>query len=364
MVYRAGIIGTGGIAGMGILGMHDEADIGRKKFRASHAGGYNETDGIELVAIADVNEEKLERFGEAWDVPESQRYVGHEEMLATEDLDVVSVCTPSYLHRDHVVAAANSASDPAVIWCEKPIAASVAEAEEMNAICEQTDTELVVNHSFRFTEKIRDLRRAIADGIVGETKSISADFRRELMRNSTHLLDLLVFLLDAKATTVSGYINGENDAVDALGGTREVTDSGGGGHVLLDDGTFATVDCTVAREISSMCLQFVGTEGKLYINNDDGEWRYWQLEDGNHVERPIPGVSGAWSWEEDYRRAFPNAADHIVNLLNGDAENHSPGTDATRSLEIIVSFYISDYTGSHVDLPLDTPLKDVRITSW
>lgn len=364
MVYRAGIIGTGGIAGMGILGMHDEADIGRKKFRASHAGGYDETDDVELVAIADVDETKLDRFGDAWDVPEERRYVGHEEMLETEDLDVVSVCTPSYLHRDHVVTTAKSSADPAVIWCEKPIAASVAEAEEMTGVCAETDTELVVNHSFRFTEKVQQLRRAIEDGIIGEPKSISADFRRELMRNSTHLLDLLVYLLDARATSVSGYINGENDAVDALGGTREVTDSGGGGHVLLDDGTFATVDCTVAREISSMCLQFVGTEGKLYLNNDDGEWRYWNLEDGTHVERPIPDVSGAWSWDADYRQAFPNAARHIVDLLNGEAENHSPGREATRSLEIIVSFYISDYTGSHVDLPLETPLKDVRITSW
>ncbi|MCO8256741.1 Gfo/Idh/MocA family oxidoreductase [Haladaptatus sp. AB618] len=364
MVYRAGIIGAGGIAGMGILGMHDEADIGRKKFRASHAGGYNETDGVELVAVADVNEEKLDRFGEAWDIPERGRYVGHDAMLENEELDVVSVCTPSYLHRDHVVAAAESDADPDAIWCEKPIAASVAEAETMTEVCEETDTELVVNHSFRFTEKVQELRSAIEEGIVGETKSIAATFRRELMRNSTHVLDLLVYLLDARAATVSGYINGENDAVDALGGTREVTDSGGGGHVLLDDGTFATVDCTVAREISSMSLQFVGTEGKLYINNDDGEWRYWTLEDGTHVERPIPGVSGAWSWDEDYRRAFPNAANHIVDLLNGDAENHSPGTDAMRSLEIIVGFYISDYTESHVDLPLDTPLKDVRITSW
>ncbi|GAA0239280.1 Gfo/Idh/MocA family protein [Haladaptatus pallidirubidus] len=364
MVFRAGIIGTGGIAGMGILGMHEEADIGRKKFKASHAGGYEETEGIKLVAIADVDDSKLKRFGEAWDIPEKHRYKGHEAMLESENLDVISVCTPSYLHREHVVSAARSSSDPSVIWCEKPIAASVAEAEEMSSICTNTDTKLVVNHSFRFTEKVQQLRRAITDGIIGEPKSISANFRRELMRNSTHLLDLLIYLLDAKATQVSGYINEENDAVDALGGTQEVTDSGGGGHVLLDDGTFATIDCTVARDISSMCLQFIGTEGKLYLNNDDGEWRYWALEDGVHIEEQVPGVSGAWSWDVDYERAFPNAANHIVDLLDGDAENRSPGIEATRSLEIIISFYISHYTGSHVDLPLETPLKNVCITSW
>jgi hypothetical protein len=53
MTYTAGIIGTGGIAGMGILGMHDAEEIGWRKVRASHAGGYAGTEGIELVAAVE-----------------------------------------------------------------------------------------------------------------------------------------------------------------------------------------------------------------------------------------------------------------------------------------------------------------------
>ncbi|GAD52852.1 hypothetical protein MBEHAL_1612 [Halarchaeum acidiphilum MH1-52-1] len=361
--YRAGIIGTGGIAGMGILGMHDEEDIGREKVRSSHAGGYDETDGVELVAVADVDQEKLDTFGDAWEIPEEGRYLGHEAMLETADLDVVSVCTPSYLHHDHVVDAAEI-GDPDVIWCEKPIAASVTEAEEMIDVCDDLGVELLVNHSFRFTEKLQRLHDLVhEEDLLGEVKSVNAQFRRELMRNSTHVLDMLVYLLDARAETVSGYINGENDAVDALDGSA-VDDAGGGGHVVMDDGTFTTIDCTVARDVSSMALTFVGTEGKLYLNNDDGEWRYWDLEDGTHVEADLPGIDGAWTWDEDYENAFPNAARHVVDLLDGDAENFSPGVEAARSLEIIVGFYVSHYTGAHVDVPLDRPLRDVTITSW
>jgi predicted dehydrogenase len=94
MSYRAGIIGTGGIAGMGIFGMHDEERIGKEKIRASHAGGYEATEEVDLVAVADVDEGKLRQFGEAWGIPEDRQYVGHEAMLAAEDLDAVSVCTP------------------------------------------------------------------------------------------------------------------------------------------------------------------------------------------------------------------------------------------------------------------------------
>jgi predicted dehydrogenase len=365
MSYRAGIIGTGGIAGMGILGMHDPEAIGKEKIRASHAGGYDATAGVELVAVADVDEEKLATFGEAWDVPRDRRYLGHEAMLAAEDLDVVSVCTPSFLHHDHVVDAARSAAAPDVVWCEKPIASSVSDAEAMIEACDGTGTELLVNHSFRFTDKLRTLRSLVQEeGLLGEVHSVSSQFRMELLRNSTHLLDTLVYLLDARAERVSGYVSGENEAVDSLGADREVDDAAGGGFALMDDGTFATVDCTIPREDSSMTLQFVGSEGKLYMNNDDGEWRYWRLDDGDHVEEPLPGIEGAWTWDHDYREAFATAARHVRALLDGDASNASTGREALRSLEIIVGFYVSHYTGGQVEIPLDRPLRDVEITSW
>jgi predicted dehydrogenase len=364
MTYAAGIIGTGGIAGMGILGMHDAEDIGQKKFRASHAGGFDAAEGIELVAVADVDEEKLDRFGDAWEVPDERRYVGHEAMLAAEDLDVVSVCTPSYLHADHVVDAARQ-GDPSLIWCEKPIASSVSEAERMVEVCDEEDAELLVNHSFRFTTKLQRLRELIReDDLIGEVHAVATQFRMELLRNSTHLLDTLVYLLDDRADRVSGYITGENEAVDTLEAREQVDDSGGGGFVVTKGGAFVTVDCTVPRAESSMTLQFVGSEGKLYLNNDDGEWRYWRLEDGNHVEESLPGIDGAWAWDVDYHDAFANAASDIVSVLGGDLTNPSTGREATRSLEIIVGFYVSHYTGSQVSIPLDRPLRDVTITSW
>jgi len=365
MTYRAGIIGTGGIAGMGILGMHDEEAIGTEKIDASHAGGYAATEGIELVSVADVDEEKLDTFGEAWEIPAERRYLGHDAMLEGEDLDVVSVCTPSYLHAEHVVDAAESAADPDLIWCEKPIASQVTAANEMIETCEETDTELLVNHSFRFTTKLRTLAELIREeDLLGDVRSVSAQFRMELLRNSTHLLDTLVYFLDARAQSVSGHITGENEAVDSLDAPVEVDDAGGGGHVVMDDGTFVTVDCTVPREMSSMTFNVIGSEGKLYLNNDDGEWRYWRLDDGEHIEEPLPGIEGSWTWEEDYEEAFANAVAHITDVLDGTAENRSPGVEARRSLEIIIAFYLSHFTGGTIEVPLARPLRDVTVTSW
>jgi len=365
MSYSAGIIGTGGIAGMGILGMHDEEQIGNERVRASHAGGYGETEDVDLVAVADVDEEKLATFGEAWDIGDGRQYVGHEAMLEAEDLDVVSVCTPSFLHHDHVIDAARI-GDPDVIWCEKPIASSVADAEEMVEVCEAEGVELLINHSFRFTEKLRRLKELVREeDLIGDIRSAAVQYRMELLRNSTHVLDTLLYMTDAEVEHLSGYVNGQNEAVDSLQADKRVDDAAGGGHVVMDDGSFFTVDCTIPRAESSMTFNVIGTEGKLYLNNDDGEpWRYWELEDGEHVERELPGIEGAWTWDEDYRRAFPNAAEHVVELLDGEAENRSTGREATKSLAIIIGFYISEYTGSRVEFPLDPPLRDVTITSW
>jgi len=365
MGYRAGIIGSGGIAGMGILGLHDEEAIGKEKIRASHAGGYDATEAIDLVAVADIDEEKLARFGEAWGIPTDRQYVGHEGMLAEEDLDVVSVCTPSFLHHRHTVDAARSAAEPDVIWCEKPIAASVSDAEEMIDVCDGAGTELVINHSFRYTDKLQRLAELIQqEDILGDVHSVAAQFRMELMRNSTHLLDTLVYLLDARAARVSGHITGENEVVGSLDVGQEVDDAGGAGFALMDDGTFASIDCTPPRADSSMMLHFVGSNGKIYMNNDDGEWRYWRLDDGEHVEESLSGIDGAWTWDDDYKGSFVNAAKNVQALLDGTGVNQSTGEEARRSLEIIVGFYVSHYTGSQVSIPLERPLRDIEISSW
>ncbi|MEF8852432.1 MAG: Gfo/Idh/MocA family oxidoreductase [Haloarculaceae archaeon] len=321
---------------------------------------YAESDAVDLVAVADVDEEQLERFGDVWDIPEDRQYLGHESMLEAEDLDVVSVATPTFLHHDHVVDAVR-VGDPDAVWCEKPIASSVTDAREMTDACAEADTALVVNHTSRFTDNMSTVRNHVRDGLIGDVRSITGLFRRELLRNATHVLDTMVFVTDSRGEHVSGYLNDTNDAADALGATEPVDDSGGGGHVVFADGTFATVDCTASREASTYAYHFVGTDGRIEINIVDGTWQYWDLLDGHHVERDLPGVEPD---PQEYARGFANAVDHIDAVVAGDERNRSSGGDALRSLEIIVGLYVSDFTGGRVSLPLDRPLEDVAIRPW
>jgi predicted dehydrogenase len=351
MTYRAGIVGTGGVAGMGIYD-GSEDDIGDDPVDASHAGGYAAVDDVELVAIADVDEEALDRFGRAWGIPGDARYLDHEAMFEAADLDVVSVCTPGMFHREHVEDAARIGGVDAV-WCEKPIACSVADAEAMVEVCEAAGVDLVVNHSQRFYRQHQRLREAVADGLIGDVRSVSAGSSMELLRVGTHAVDFVRYVLDRRADLVSGYVTGERQTTDLAG--REVDDAGAGGYVVLEDGTFVTFDGTPRRDVGDLHYRFNGTDGRFV--NDDAGWRY---VDASGTEREPP----AGGFDDGHEDSFENAVAHVVDLLDGDVEAVSSGGDAVRTLEVLVGFYASHYTGGRVSLPLDRPLKDVTVTSW
>jgi predicted dehydrogenase len=355
MTYRAGIIGTGGVAGMGIYDGSAE-DIDDDPEPASHAGGYAACGDIDLVAVADIDEDALDRFGRAWDIPDERRYLGHEAMLDDEDLDVISVCTPSTLHRSHVEDVARLA-DPEVIWCEKPIACSVGDAESMVDTCDAAGVDLVVNHSWRFRRQSDAVKQAIDDGLVGEVQSVVCGSPMELLRVGTHVVDFAVYLLDGRAATVAGHVTGENQAAEHL--TDEaIDDAAAGGFAVFQDGTFLTYDGTPRRDETRFFHRITGSDGRL-VDAEDG-WRYWAATDDGHEERDPP----TGEFDDDHEQSFANAASHLVDLIEGRTENRSPGRQAVHTMEILVGFYASDMTGGRASVPLDRPLKDLTITSW
>ena len=340
MTHKAGLIGVGGV------GRH-------------HGSAYNDADGVELVAVADLDAELLAECGEEWGVPPEHRYESHEMMLASEGLDVVSVATPTVFHRDHVLAAVESETTPNVVWCEKPIATSVTDAEEMVEACDERGVELVVNHSRRWAPELPELRKAVAGGALGDVQSASAHWPRELLRNATHCVDLFYHLLDADVIRVSGYLSGEQGQTDQ-GAPIEVDDVGGGGHIVCADDTLVTLDATLPRETSTTTMEFVGSGGKLRLDLGN-EVRYWAATEGRggYEEREPPVT-----WESGFSDWFVGAAENVVDLLDGAAENASPGREAVDVLEILVGIFISHYTGGHIELPLDRPLRDVEIRTW
>ena len=140
---RCGVIGLG---------------IGR-----GHAQAYAKHPQAELVALADLDAERLATVAE--DLGVEQTYADAEAMLAEEKLDIVSVATPNRYHKPLAIAALESGAH---VLCEKPMAMNAAEADEMLAAAAKADRRIMINFSFRFTPQSWQLKKEVESGVLGD----------------------------------------------------------------------------------------------------------------------------------------------------------------------------------------------------
>jgi predicted dehydrogenase len=128
---------------------------------------------VELVAVADlrpaVAEAAAKRYGA------EAAYGDYRELLARPDVDLVDICTPEFLHAEQTLAAAAAGKH---VICEKPMAATVAEADAMLDACRRAGVRLMIAHSRRFTPRYQRIRAAIDRGEIGDVRFVRENERR------------------------------------------------------------------------------------------------------------------------------------------------------------------------------------------
>ena len=128
--------------------------------------GWTSNERTELVALADITPSARDELGEEFGVPESGRYVDFREMVAQEKPDIVSVCLWHGQHASTVIAVA--ALQPKLIICEKPMATSLGEAEQMIVAASRNKVRLAIGHQRRFLPGWNIARDLVADGAIGQ----------------------------------------------------------------------------------------------------------------------------------------------------------------------------------------------------
>jgi predicted dehydrogenase len=128
-----------------------------------HARGYHSHPQADLVAICDMDEQRLQDVQKELDVP--RVYTDAEAMFRAEDLDGVSIAVPNKYHAPLTIAALKHGLH---VLCEKPMAMTVKEAERMNAAAAKADRKLMINFSFRFTDAAYALKQQVESGVVGD----------------------------------------------------------------------------------------------------------------------------------------------------------------------------------------------------
>jgi predicted dehydrogenase len=132
------------------------------------------TADLAIAGLVDLDPERLERVGDELGVPAARRHRDLERALAA-DADLVVLAVPTPLHRELSVAALRAGHH---VLCEKPLAPSLAEARALREEVRGFAGRYMVGEQYRFADGVENLRRAIADGMVGRPAYIQHDFLR------------------------------------------------------------------------------------------------------------------------------------------------------------------------------------------
>src|SRR6266568_2842361 len=124
-------------------------------------------DSIELFAGADINEVTRQRFKERY--PNTRVFPSIEALCADPDVDAVWISSPNRFHAEHAIVAANHGKHVVV---EKPMALSLAQAEEMVKAADKNGIKLLAGHTMSYSLPVRAMRKIIASGRLGKLRAL------------------------------------------------------------------------------------------------------------------------------------------------------------------------------------------------
>jgi predicted dehydrogenase len=141
--------------------------VGSKFAAGFHCDSYSRNEHAELVAVAAID--NLEEISSKWNIPHT--YESYEKMLQRDDIELVSVCVPNFLHHQVVLAAAKAGKN---VVCEKPLATTAEAAGEMIRACEDNGVKLMYAEDWCFAPALKRVDALLAEGGIGRPLYVKA----------------------------------------------------------------------------------------------------------------------------------------------------------------------------------------------
>lgn len=342
--YRAGIIGLGFIGG-GDQVSGDRLGQRVQNLDGNHREAFSNHPRVQLVAGSSRDTGRRERFAQRTN---ARTYMDWRAMLASEKLDIVGVASFASSHAELVIACAESGV--LAIFCEKPIATRLVDAERMLAACRSAGSLLVINHNRRFHPHFRELQHRIAAGELGELTGVWLQWGTGRLGNvGTHFIDAAMMLTGRAVRAVSATLD-PTGRPDCRG--SEFRDPGGWAMLRFDGGLIGHVH---APDNPSGPAEIVvqGTLGRARVSGGVAEIETWT--GGRHVLPPPSAEAGS---------SMDQAVREIVGWLdNGDAVSGNT-EESLRTLEVIVACHASHARqAAWVELPLTGEDRDREVQS-
>jgi predicted dehydrogenase len=330
--------------------------IGREHIRALQTL----PEWFEVAAVCDSGAGKAAAAAAEFALPRA--LTSFDDLCALDDVDIIDICTPSYLHHEHALQALAAGKH---VVCEKPVGASLRQVDELAAAAAQAGRHLMPIYQYRFGHGAQKLKRLVDAGVTGPAYLTTAEtaWRRRLPyyddtwrgKWDTELGGALVTLA-IHAHDLITYILGPVDNVFARTMTAVnaiETEDCASASLQMADGSFVSLSVTTgsAREISRhrFCFRHLTAESSLapYSNTSD-PWRF--DADTPAVQAQIDAVLA------DFSPLPEQFAGQFLRFAQAYAQGAPPPVtlaDAHQSLELITALYKSSATGQAVDLPID-----------
>ena len=325
---------------IGILGL----GVGRS--RAKMAA---EADGAKLVCVCDLLEDKCKKAAEEWGCDWTTQY---EEMLKRDDIDAIGIFTPSGMHADHGIMAAEAGKH---VFMTKPMDIRVEKCDGLIEACKRADRLLAVDFGRRYSDDTHRVRMALRSGKLG--KILLCDVRMKWLREQSyydggsppgwrsslkweggsianqgvHQVDLIYWLL-GPVKSVYGRIGTFTHRIE----TEDMCNA----LLTFESGTWGVIQTTTcSRPDLRTHIEFTCARGTLAMTDSDVTRYEVDGEPGASLDEFVPDPDRPKNIIED-----------VVSALTKGTELACDGHEGRVSTAIFCAIYESARTGEPVEV--------------
>lgn len=335
--------------------------VGCGRISGKHVDAIGEIENTEIVAVCDIDITKAKKLSEK--IGNINYYSKYDDMLTNEDVDIVSILTPSGLHAMHTTDIVKKYKKHIVV--EKPMALKLDDADEMIKVCDANSVRLFVVKQNRYNLPVQKLRCAVEDGSFGKMVMGTVRVRwcrpqeyydRDPWRGTweldggvitnqaSHHIDLLEWMLGEPVSVMAKTKTYLSDI--------EVDDTAAA-IISFENGAMGIVEATTATRPKDLegSLSILGENGNVVIGgfavNKMEQWNFKGLDE-NESKRIV----------EKYAEMPPNVygfghqryLEHVIDCIENNKQALVDGFEGRKSLELINAMYESAETGKEVFL--------------
>lgn len=351
------------------------------------AAAVNTLPDLRLVAISDFGPAFRHLALQMGSQYECDTVHDWRHLVARDDIDVVVVATPNRFHREMSIEAMKQGKH---VLCEKPLATTPEDAEEIVATAKATGAKLMTNFNHRAHDHMRRAREIVEEGCIGRPISFRGRIGHgrfvvgpspahpdrfqgknlwnldatqsgggTLIDNGVHLLDLARWFMGAEFVEGQGCLTHTLDLCEeAPDGTVRVSrrsecEDNAFGLFRTADGRVANLHASWTQWQGYLYLEILGTHGTLVVDNDQIQGQVSSHVFARHGEPTATTIEIPALAKPD-----PSWRRHLQGLRDAIREERDPipsGYDGLRAARMIDALYRSAASGKAERIPADAP---------